>query len=142
MAQQRQPQLVQTADNMRAQEFVTEDRKGKIPGGADNAMPGAHTMRDNGGYDRSNHMNRMMMAMAMHDGKSPKAIPRDQMDPASWVEKYNTAHPYTKEEDNMVHGAMKTIGSEHIHTISDHRSLETPDTHKVSPVKGFSGYPR
>jgi len=127
---------------MRAQEFVTEDRKGKIPGGADNAMPGAHTMRDNGGYDRSNHMNRMMMAMAMHDGKSPKAIPRDQMDPASWVEKYNTAHPYTKEEDNMVHGAMKTIGSEHIHTISDHRSLETPDTHKVSPVKGFSGYPR
>lgn len=105
-------------------------------------MPGAHVIRDNGGYDRINHMNRMMMAAAMHDGKSKKAIPRDQMDPASWVEKYNTAHPYTAEEDNMIHGAMKTIGSEHHHTVSDHRSIETPDTHKVSPVKGFKGYPR
>ena len=127
---------------MRATEFISEDRKGKIPGGADNAMPGAHVVRDNGGYDRINHMNRMMMALAMHDGKSKKAIPRDQMDPASWVEKYNTAHPYTKEEDNMIHGAMKTIGAENIHAVSDHRSRETPDTHKVSPVKGFAGYPR
>jgi hypothetical protein len=127
---------------VRALEFVTEDRKGKIPGGHDNAMPGAHTMRDNGGYDRINHMNRMMMAAAMHDGKSKKAIPRDQMDPASWVEKYNTAHPYTKEEDNMIHGAMKTIGAETIHAVSDHRSREQPDTHRISPVKGFAGYPR
>ena len=127
---------------MRAQEFVTEDRKGKIPGGHDNSMPGAHIMRDNGGYDRTNHMNRMMMAAAMHDGKTKNAIPRDQMDPASWVEKYNTAHPYTKEEDNMIHGAMKTIGSDHHKVISDHRSIEPEGIHKVSPVKGFKGYPR
>jgi hypothetical protein len=127
---------------MRANEFIAEDRKGEIPGGHDNAMTGAHVMRDNGGYDRINHMNRMMMAAAMHDGKSKKAIPRDQIDPASWIEKYNSAHPYTKEEDNMIHGAMKTIGSENIHTVSDHRSLETPDTHKTSPVKAFKGYPR
>jgi hypothetical protein len=99
-------------------------------------------MRDNGGFDRSNHLNRIMMAAAMHDGKSKKAIPKDKMDPASWVEKYNTAHPYTKEEDNMLHGAMKTIGAEKHHTVSDHRSIETPDTHKVSPVIGFKGYPR
>jgi hypothetical protein len=125
---------------MRAAEFVTEDRKGKIPGGHEHAMTGAHSIRDNGGYDRTNHLNRLMMAMAMHDGKSKKALSRDKMDPASWIEKYNSAHPYTKEEDNMVHGAMKTIGSEHIHTLSDHRSMETPDTHKVSPVKGFKGY--
>ena len=127
---------------MRAVEFIKEDRKGEIPGGHDNAMTGAHVIRDNGGYDRTNHMNRMMMAAAMHDGKSKKAIPKDKMDPASWVEKYNTAHPYTKEEDNMIHGAMKTIGSEHHHTVSDHRSIETPETYKVSPVKGFKGYPR
>ena len=127
---------------MRATEFVAEDRKGKIPGGHEHAMTGAHNIRDNGGYDRANHLNRMMMAMAMHDGKSKKAIPRDKMDPASWVEKYNTAHPYTKEEDNMLHGAMKTIGADHIHTLSDHRSVETPDTHKISPVNGFKGYAR
>ena len=127
---------------MRATEFIVEDRKGEIPGGHEHAMVGAHNIRDNGGYDRANHMNRMMMAMAMHDGKSKKPIPRDQMDPASWVEKYNTAHPYTKEEDNMVHGAMKTIGADHIHTLSDHRSIEMPDTHKISPIKAFKGYAR
>ena len=127
---------------MRAQEFVTEDRKGSIPGGHDTSMPGVHIMRDNGGYDRTNHMNRMMMAAAMHDGKTKKAIPRDQMDPASWVEKYNTAHPYTREEDNMIHGAMKTIGSDHHKLISDHRSIEPEGIHKISPVRGFKGYPR
>jgi hypothetical protein len=125
---------------MRAQEFISEDRKGKIPGGADNAMPGAHRMRDNGGYDRTNHLNRIMMAAACHDGKTKNAV--KDMDPASWVEKYNTAHPYTKEEDNMIHGAMKTIGAESHHVVSDHRSIETPDTHKVSPVRAFKGYGR
>ena len=127
---------------MRASEFISEGVRGAIPGGHDNAMPGAHIVRDLGGYDRTNHMNRMMMAMAMHDGKDKKPIPKDKMDPASWVEKYNTAHPYTKEEDNMVIGAMKTIGSDNHHVLSDHRSTETPDTHKVSPVKGFKGYAR
>jgi hypothetical protein len=127
---------------MRANEFVAEDRKGKIPGGYDNAMPGAHCMRDNGGYDRLNHLNRMMMAAACHDGKSKKSVPTDKMDPASWVEKYNTAHPYTQEENNMIHGAMKTIGAESHHVVSDHRSIETPDTHKISPIKGFKGYGR
>jgi len=125
---------------MRAREFVAEDRKGEIPGGHDNSMPGAFRVRDNGGYDRTNHMNRMMMAMAMHDGKDAKPIPRDKMDPASWVEKYNTAHPYTDEESNMIQGAMKTIGSDTHHVISDHRSLEHPEIHKVSPVSAFKGY--
>jgi hypothetical protein len=125
---------------MRAREFVAEDRKGKIPGGHDNAMPGAHRMRDNGGYDRANHLNRMMMAAACHDGKTKNAVPGAQMDPASWVEKYNTAHPYTQEEDNMIHGAMKTIGAESHHVVTDHRSMEHPDTHRTSPVKGFGGF--
>ena len=127
---------------MRASEFVFEDRKGNIPGKHDNSMPGAFRMRDNGGYDRSNHLNRVMMAAACHDGHDKKALSRDRMDPASWVEKYNTAHPYTKEEDNMIHGALKTIGADTKNIVSDHRSLEPEDTHKVSPVKGFKGYGR
>jgi hypothetical protein len=127
---------------VRAQEFISEDRKGKIPGGHDNAMPGALRMRDNGGYDRTNHLNRVMMAAACHDGKTKNAVSKDKMDPASWVEKYNTAHPYTEEENNMIHGALKTIGADHHEVIGDRRSLEHPDTHKVSPVRGFKGYPR
>ena len=125
---------------MRAQEFISEDRKGTIPGGANNAMTGAHRMRDNGGYDRTNHLNRVMMAAACHDGKTKNAV--KDMDPASWVEKYNTAHPYTEEEDNMIQGALKTIGADSHKVVSDHRSLEMPDTHKTSPVKGFKGYKR
>ena len=125
---------------MRAQEFISEDRKGTIPGGADNAMTGAHRMRDNGGYDRTNHLNRVMMAAACHDGKTKNAV--KDMDAASWVEKYNTAHPYTAEEDNMIHGALKTIGADYHDVVSDRRSLEMPDTHKTSPVKGFKGYKR
>ena len=127
---------------MRASEFIAEGVRGEIPGGHDNSMPGAHIVRDIGGYDRTNHMNRMMMAMAMHDGKDKKPIPKDKMDPASWVEKYNTAHPYTKEEDNMIQGAMKTIGSDSHHVITNHRSIEHPEIHKVSPVRGFKGYKR
>ena len=127
---------------MRAREFVAEDRKGDIPGGHDTAMPSAWRMRDNGGYDRTNHLNRVMMAAAMHDGKTNKPIPRDQMDPASWVEKYNTAHPYTQEEDNMVQGALKTIGADSEQIIARRESSETPGTHKISPVKGYQGYPR
>jgi hypothetical protein len=125
---------------MRAQEFVTEDRKGNIPGGHDNAMPGAHIMRDNGGYDRTYHLNRIMMAAACHSGKDTNAVVG--MDAGSWVEKYNTAHPYTQEEDNMIVGALKTIGSDAHHVVTDHRSIEHPEIHKVSPVRGFKGYPR
>ena len=77
------------------------------------------------------------MLFRSHD---KKALSRDRMDPASWVEKYNTAHPYTEQESNMIQGALKTIGSDSDHIIADHRSLEHPDTHKISPVTGFKGY--
>jgi hypothetical protein len=127
---------------MRATEFIVEHRRGNIPGGAQHAMASTHLARDQGGYDRTNWLNRTAMAMAMHDGKSKKPIPRDKMDPASWVEKYNTLHAYTKEEENMIHGAMKTIGAESHHVISNHASTERSDTYKTSPVAAFRGYPR
>lgn len=125
---------------MRAREFIIEEKEGKLNPDHSSVMPTARKIRDRGGYDRTNHMNRMMMALAMHDGKTKNAIPKEQMDPNSWVEKYNTAHPYTKEEDNMIVGAMKTLGSDHHQMISDHRSIEPTDVHKISPVKGFGGY--
>ena len=125
---------------MRANEFVTEDRAGKIPGGAEHAMTGARRLRDNGGYDRTYHLNRIMMAAACHDGKDTNAV--KDMATGSWVGKYNTAHSYTKEEDNMIAGAMKTIGADADHPVSDHRSTEHPDTHKISPVSKFKGYKR
>lgn len=123
---------------MRAHEFIFE-ADGKIPKTAEQATKGTHRMRDVGGYDRIYHMNRMMMAMAQADGKSKKPV---KMDSASYVEKYNTAHPYTEEEHNMLHQAMKTIPTDHKEIVPWSKSMEMDDTHKVSPIKGFKGYAR
>ena len=123
---------------MRAQEFIVE-AEGKMHHHAANASQGTHKTRDKGGYDRTNHLNRLMMATAMADGRSKKAV---DMDSASWVEKYNTAHPYTEEEHNMLHQAMATIPTEHHEVVPFGKSRESDDTHKVSPVIGFKGYGR
>ena len=123
---------------MRAQEFVSEGKTGKINKSYSDAMPGAYNFRDNG-TDRIYNLNRIMMAAAMADGKSHKAV---DMDAASWADKYNTAHPYSKEEDNMMHQAFATVKSNLKHQVSDHRSVENSDVHRVSPVKGFKGYTR
>ena len=121
---------------MRACEFITES-EGKMSQDAEDASQGTHKVRDKGGYDRIYHMNRMMMAMASADGKSKKPV---KMDSASWVEKYNTAHPYTEEEHNMMHQAIATIPTEHKEVVPYSKSQEHKDTHKISPVTGFKGY--
>ena len=76
-----------------------------------------------------------MMAAAMHDGKSEKPLDRGQMDPASWIEKYNTAHPYTKEEYNMLKGALRTIGSEEHDLIPFSKSQENKEVNRTSPSR-------
>lgn len=123
---------------MRAHEFITEAAIGKIPAKNDDAMPGVRKARDVGGYDRVYHMNRLSMAMASADGKSTKRP--EGMDGGSWAEKYNTIHPYSKEEDNMVKQAMKVVPTDHKSVVGDRRSKEHDDTHKVSPVTGFKGW--
>jgi hypothetical protein len=122
---------------MRASEFISEAKNGKVPKEAEQATKGIHKTRDVGGYDRTYHMNRMGMAMAMADGKSTKKV---DMDSSSWVDKYNTIHPYTDEEDNMVKQAMKTVPTDHKPGVKKGRSAEPDDTHKVSPVTGFKGF--
>ena len=127
---------------MRYWEFVSEGKSkkvGDVPAAEQKASRELVKMRDDG-YDRAYHLNRVMMAAGMHDGKSENAV--DGIDSSSWADRYNTAHPYTKEESNMVKGAIKTVGGEHHDLINDNRSLELDDVHKVSPVTGFTGYPR
>jgi hypothetical protein len=102
-------------------------------------MKGAEMVRDQGGVDRQYHLNRLGMAMAMADGRSKKAV---KMDPDSWVEKYNSIHPYTEEEHNMVHQAMGAIPTNHVSAFKDHHSREPNDVHRISPVKPFKGYGR
>lgn len=124
---------------MRAHEFINEARKtGKLAPDAKNAARELVKFRDDG-WDRAYSLNRVMMAAAMHDGKSTKPV---EMPTASFAEKYNTASPYTQEESNMMKGAIKTIGGEHHDIINDPRSKELSDVNKTSPVAGFAGYPR
>ena len=123
---------------MRAQEFVLESSRGRLHKDHAATMPTTHAFRDNG-VDRAYNLNRMMMAAAMHDGKTKNAV---DMDSGSWSEKYNTAHPYTKEENNMIRGALKTVGANHRTVVSDHDSSEPVEINRASPVKGFNGYAR
>lgn len=107
-------------------EATTSMRKG-----FDNAQRGSFRARDTGGYDRTYHMNRLMMAMACADGKSSKAVdsPAD-----TWFEKYNTLHPLTKEEENMIKAAMKTVPTDGKEFGKFGKSVELDSVNKVSPV--------
>ena len=121
---------------MRASEFLTEG-EGKMHDHHAQATQGVYKIRDIGGYDRIYHLNRMMMAMSMADGKSQDAV---DMDNASFAEKYNTVHPYTEEEYNMFISATKTIPTDKKNVVPYSKSKEPEDTNTTSLVKPFKGY--
>lgn len=122
---------------MRAVEFLVEKQQGKMNRVQQDATVGLHKFRDPGGYDRAYELNRVMMATACADGTD---APLD-MDQASWIGKYNTAQPYTKEEQKMLKQAFKAVGSEtHDLNKGDLDSKEHPAVNKTSPLKGFKGY--
>jgi hypothetical protein len=114
---------------MKISEVIVEGREGKKPEST-HGDTGEWRFRDKGGYDRTYNLNRVMMATAMADGKSNKPL---YMDQASWVDRYNTARPYTEEEHNMMKQAFATVDSEYEQTEADHKSREPKDTHKTSP---------
>jgi hypothetical protein len=116
---------------MRANEFISENKKeGKVKKRAAAVQQGIQKSRDVGGYDRVNHMNRLWMATAMADGQSKKGV---DMDSYSWVEKYNTQHPYTQEEYNMFRQAENTVPTDSKEVTPWAKSVEPEDTYKVSP---------
>jgi hypothetical protein len=120
---------------MRAREFVLEGTpEGKIPRNLVRSNQGSMRMRDNGGYDRTYHLNRIWMATAMADGKSKKPV---DMDSASFVEKYNVAFPYTDIEHMMILQAMATIPTDSKELAKRSKSEELPDTNTVSPVANW-----
>jgi len=121
---------------MRAHEFLTERRIAKPTKRQNQATTGLHKFRDPGGYDRTYELNRIMMATACSDGVSPLAL-----DAETWSGRYNTAHPYTKIEADMLKQAYGAVGSE-IKDLNhgDLRSMELDSTNVKSPVVGFKGF--
>jgi hypothetical protein len=120
---------------MRAKEFIFEDET-PLSDDHKSSQQAVHRMRDVGGYDRVYHMNRIMMAAAVADGKGTGAV---DVPTSSWSEKYNTAHPYTDEEYNMVKAALNTIPSENNVVNDDRKSRELDSVNKASPVPHNSG---
>lgn len=120
---------------MKAWEIMNEGMsakiKGKKPENFEKAHQDAILFRDVGGYDRTYHLNRIMMAAARADGKG-KSVPN--MDPDSWVEKYNVAFPYTDMEHAMMIQAMGTIPTDGAELGKRGKSEELSDTNKQSVV--------
>ncbi len=123
---------------MRAWEFITES-KGKLPDSPehhDGPMTGLHRFSDSA-YDRFYLLNRVMMAAASTDGKTPP-----EMDSNSWASRHNVAHPYTKEEQDKLMLAYKAAGVRMFDDLTDGdvSSTESSGANTSSPVKPFKGY--
>lgn len=122
---------------MRAVEFISENAEGKLSKRQQNATVGLSKFRDPGGYDRTYELNRVMMATACADGTDAPL----ELDKASWVGKYNTAQPYTKEEAKMMKQAYKAVGSDYEDLNGgDLESKEHPAVNYTSPIVAFKGY--
>jgi hypothetical protein len=120
---------------MRAREFVTEGKKGKIGKRKQQATKGLHKFSDVA--DRLYELNRVMMAVASTDGTF---VP--DMDSQSWVGRHNVSAPYTKQEHDMLMKAYKAVGSKYKDiNHGDLRSREVDEiVNKKSPVQGFRGF--
>lgn len=120
---------------MRAKEFINEEKKGKLTPRQRFASRGIHVFSDTN-YDRSYDLNRVMMAVASTDG-----VTTPEMDGESWNAKYNTGHPYTKIESDMLKLAYKAVGVPFKDlNKGDMRSQELPSTNKQSVINSFKGY--
>ena len=123
---------------MRANEFVSESKIGKIGNRKQMATKGLHKFRDNNAADRVYELNRIMMAAAATDGTF---VP--DMDGESWAGRYNIAVPYTQVEQDMLMMAYKAAGSDfHDLNKGDLKSKELDSTNTQSTVKPFKGYKR
>jgi len=124
---------------MKANEFVSESKMGKISPRQQQATRGLNIFSKKiDSYDRNYDLNRLMMAVASSDGINPIEMPAE-----SWVGKHNTAHAYTKEEQDMLILAYKAAGLEYKDLNNgDMDSEELPGTNAQSIVKPFKGYKR
>jgi len=119
---------------MRANEFISEERRGKLSKMAKNAMHKTHIYGD--GYHTDGTMNfyRVGMAAAMADGTDRPIDMKER----TWFSTKNVTMPYTDTEHKMMHQAFRTVNSDVETPVTDHRSREADDTHKASPVRAKS----
>lgn len=121
---------------MRAREFITEGRydsmDGKLHPHYDYANPGALT-----GQDINKYYDLYRAGILM--GADQDALAK--LDSASWINDQAYFGAYTDVERDKILAALKKLKLK-AKTLIEPGSMENPDTNKISPVKGFKGYPR
>ncbi len=123
---------------MRAHEFITEASNAKLTKRYRYATRGLHLVKDAEKWSTDYVMNRIMMAAACTDGTFVPDI-----DQKSWIGKGKSAHPYTKQEDDMLKMAYQAAGAQYDDVNNgDMDSEEPPGGNDKSPIVGFKGYPR
>ena len=123
---------------MRAREFVSEAKAGKISTRLQAATRGLNTFGDAERWNSDYTLSRVMIALACTDGTNVPNI-----DYKSWIGKSKSAHPYTQEEQNMLKMAFKAANANwHDVNDGDMESTEHPEVNTSSPVVSFNGYPR
>ena len=124
---------------MRASEFITEAKgRGKISKRQQTSTRGLNVFSDSEKWNSDYTLNRVMMAAACTDGITINDLPQH-----SWVGKHRTAHPYTKQEQDMLKLAYAAVGADWADLNNgDMDSEELNSTNTSSPVKTFKGYKR
>jgi hypothetical protein len=120
---------------MKIRELMEANTGGAMPKDLEDKSQGSILMRDQGGYDRTYHLNRIMMATAIADGSNKKPV---DMDSSSFTEKYNVAFPYTDLEHLMMMQAMATIPTDGKELAKRSKSIEPSDTNIQSPISNWN----
>lgn len=120
---------------MRAREFISEVRAGKISKRAQDPSRGINTYGD---AERTNSDYvgfKLGQAMAMADGSGSNI----DIDPKSWYGKKKTVHPYSELEQKMFKQGAKAVGaSAQDLNKGDMDSKELKSTNSVSPVNNWN----
>jgi hypothetical protein len=118
---------------MKAHEFITEKKTGKITKRQNQSTRGLNTYNDREQLNTDYVSYRLGMAVAGADGKTPVEI-----DSKSWVGKKKTTHPYSQVEQDMLKDAYKAVGAEYTDlNHGDMCSKELESTHTISPVSNW-----
>jgi len=120
---------------VRAREFVTE-QKGRITKRQQSGTVGLHLFGDSARISSTYTLNRLMMAAAMTDGTV-----EPDLDEESWIGKQRSAHPYTKQEADILKMAYRAVGATYKDlNKGDLDSEEPPGGNDRSPIVAFRGY--
>lgn len=115
---------------MRAREFISERKEGKISKRAQQSTAGLNVYSDAERWNSDYVSYRLGMALACSDGHNSIDI-----DAKSWIGKQKSANPYTKQEQEMLNQAYKAVGADHTDLNNgDLESKELDSTDTVSPV--------